>query len=200
MAGSVPERRNPCPPSAGVRDLAHTPQSPLLPSPAMMLLRARLVLLVGLGACNSDDTGAITEGSSTSTGDLGSSTSSTGVPTTTGGESSSSTTGLIHETTGDSTTEPTTGEPEQSCRDALMCFSDCALTLDLACFQGCAEGLPPEEGMKALALGSCIVQGCFGTGACSVDTLQDPLCLACIGFGLLSESSPGCEEQGAACN
>jgi hypothetical protein len=151
----------------------------------MMPPRARLVLLViglglgavGLGACNSDDTGAITEGSSTSTGDLGSSTSSTGVPTTTGSESSTST-GLIHETTGDSTTEPTTGEPEQSCRDVLMCFTDCALTLDLACFQGCAEGLPPEEGMKALALGSCIVQGCFGTGACSVETLQDPLCLA----------------------
>ena len=170
----------------------------------MMLLRARLVLLVGLGgamiACNSDDTSALTEGTSTSTGDLGSSTSSTGVPTTTGSESSSTTGDLIHETTGDSTTEPTTGEPEQSCRDVLMCFSSCALTLDLACFQDCAGNLPPEEGMKALALGSCIVQGCFESEACSVDTLQDPLCLACIGFGLLSDSSPGCEEQAADCN
>lgn len=162
------------------------------------MLRARLVLFVGLGAafaCNSDDTGAVVEPStSTTTGDLGSSgSSSTGVPTTTGESSSSS--------TGDPTTgDPTTGAPEQTCRDVLMCFSSCALTLDLACFQDCAGNLPPEEGMKALALGSCIVQGCFGSGACSVDTLQDPLCLACIGFGLLSDSTPGCEEQAADCN
>lgn len=162
------------------------------------MLRARLVLLVGLGAalaCNSDDTGAIA-GSSTSTGgststgepDSSSSSSSTGIPTTTGGESSS---------TGD----PTTGEPppEQTCRDVLMCVSQCALSLDLECFQACAGDLPPEEGMKALALGACIVQGCFGSGACSPETLQDPLCLACIGFGLLSDSSPGCEEQAADC-
>ena len=162
------------------------------------MLRARLVLLVGLGAafaCNSDDTGAVVEASSTSTGEPGSS-SSTGVPTTTGGESSSS--------TGDPTTSTTTGAttelpPEQTCRDVLMCFTDCALTLDLACFQGCAGDLPPEEGMKALALGSCVVQACFESGACSVDTLQDPLCLACIGLGLLSESFKGCAEQGAAC-
>ena len=164
------------------------------------MLRARLVLLVGFGAafaCNSDDTGAVLEASSTSTGDPGSSSSSssTGVPTTTGDGSSSSTT-----TTGDPTTgDPTTGEPEQTCRDVLMCFSECALTLDLTCFQGCAGNLPPEEGMKALALGSCIVQGCFGSGACSVDTLQDPLCLACIGFGLLSDSTPGCEDQADDC-
>ena len=162
------------------------------------MLRARLVLLVGLGAafaCNSDDTGAVVEASSTSTGEPGSS-SSTGVPTTTGGEGSSS--------TGDPTTSTTTGAttelpPEQTCRDVLMCFTDCALTLDLACFQGCAGDLPPEEGMKALALGSCVVQACFESGACSVDTLQDPLCLACIGLGLLSESFKGCEEQGADC-
>ena len=55
------------------------------------------------------------------------------------------------------------------------------------------------EGMKVLALGSCVVQACFESGACSVDTLQDPLCLACIGLGLLSESFKGCEEQGADC-
>lgn len=162
------------------------------------MLRARLVLLVGLGAafaCNSDDTGAVVEASSTSTGEPGSS-SSTGVPTTTGGEGSSS--------TGDPTTSTTTGAttelpPEQTCRDVLMCFTDCALTLDLACFQGCAGDLPPEEGMKALALGSCVVQACFESGACSVETLQDPLCLACIGLGLLSDSFKGCEEQGADC-
>jgi len=161
--------------------------------------RARLVLLVGLGAalaCNSDDTGALTEASSTSTGEPGSSSSSTGVPTTTGGESSSS--------TGDPTTSTTTGAttelpPEQTCRDALTCFQGCAVSLDLACFQSCAEGLPPEEGMKALGLGSCVVQGCFEAGGCSLETLQDPLCLACIGFGLLSESPKGCEEQAEAC-
>lgn len=159
------------------------------------MLRARLVLLVGLGAvlaCNSDDTGAVVESSSSSsTGEPGSS-SSTGVPTTTGESSSSS--------SGDPTTgDPTTGAPEQTCRDVLMCFSSCAVSLDPACFQDCASNLPPEEGMKALALGGCIVQGCFESGACTVDTLQDPLCLACIGIGLLSDSTPGCEEQSAAC-
>lgn len=45
------------------------------------------------------------------------------------------------------------------------CFTDCALTLDLACFQGCAGDLPPEEGMKASALGFlCVVQACFESG------------------------------------
>ncbi len=164
------------------------------------MLRARLVLLVGLGAafaCNSDDTGAVVEPGS-STGD--SSSSSTGVPTTTGDSSSSSSSSTGDPTTGDPTTgDPTTGAPEQSCRDVLMCFAGCAVSLDLTCFQDCAGNLPPEEGMKALDLGSCIVQGCFGSGACSVDTLQDPLCLACIGFGLLSSSTPGCEAQGEAC-
>ena len=163
------------------------------------MLRARLVLLVGLGAafaCNSDDTGAVVEASSTSTG--GTSTS-TGLPTTTGGERSSSTGDPSTTTTGTTTGATTEAPPEQTCRDVLMCFTDCALTLDLACFQGCAGDLPPEEGMKALALGSCVVQACFESGACSVDTLQDPLCLACIGLGLLSESFKGCEEQGADC-
>lgn len=162
------------------------------------MLRACLVLLVGLGApaCNSDDLSGMagspgtSTGEPTTTGDLSSSSSSTGAPTTTGGESSSS--------SGD----PTTGEPpppEQTCRDVLMCVSACALSLDLECFQACAGNLPPEEGVKALELGACIIQGCFGTGACSPETLQDPLCLACIGFGLLSDSTPGCEEQSAAC-
>jgi hypothetical protein len=162
------------------------------------MLRARLVLLVGLGAavaCNSDDTGAVVEPTtgSSSTGEPGS--SSTGTPTSTGDASSSSSSSTGDPTTGGSST----GAPEQSCRDVLMCFASCAVSLDPACFQACAGNLPPEEGMKALALGSCVVQTCFMTMACTVDTLQDPLCLACIGLGLISESFEGCEEQGAAC-
>jgi hypothetical protein len=160
--------------------------------------RARLVLLVCLGAalaCNSDDTGAFVEASSTSTGEPGSSSSSTGAPTTTTGEGSSSTGEPGTTTTGATTELP----PEQTCRDALTCFQGCAVSLDPACFQGCAEGLPPEEGMKALGLGACVVQGCFEAGGCSLETLQDPLCLACIGFGLLSDNPKGCEEQAEAC-
>lgn len=164
------------------------------------MLRARLVLLVGLGAalaCNSDDTGAAP--GSSSTGEPGSSSSGTTLaPTSTGDTSTGSSSTTVDPTTGD----PTTGtpEPEQTCRDVLMCFTECAVSLDPACFQACTGNLPPEEGMKALALGACVVQGCFGSGACTVDTLQDPLCLACIGIGLLSNSTPGCEEQADACN
>jgi hypothetical protein len=162
------------------------------------MLRTRLVLLVGLGGalgCNSDDTGAAP--TSTSTGDPGSSTTS--APTSTGDTSTGTSTGTSTTTVDPTTGDPTTGAPDQTCSDALMCFTGCAVSLDLACFQACTDNLPPEEGMKALALGACVVQGCFTSEACTVDTLQDPLCLACIGIGLLSKSDPNCKEQADAC-
>lgn len=170
------------------------------------MLRARLVLLAGLGlgaglACNSDDpqggasqsstgpgatTGDATTGPPPTTGDAttGADTSSSGAPTTGPGES------------GDETTE---APPQQTCRDVLTCVGMCALTLDPACFQMCTEGLSPEEGMKAIALGGCVVQNCFAEGICTPETLQDPGCLACIGLGILTQNPDGCEEQAEAC-
>ena len=62
-----------------------------------------------------------------------------------------------------------------------------------------ANGLPPDQAANAIGLGLCIGMGCFESGACSIDTLQDPLCLACIGFGLVNQTAPGCEDQAEAC-
>jgi hypothetical protein len=163
---------------------------------ARLVLSACLVSGAGL-ACNSDDlfaassTGGVLETTGTpTTGAPDPTTGSTTIAETTGDDTS----GFI--TTGDSTTEL---PPEQTCRDVLNCVGMCALTLDPACFQMCTEGLDPDEAMKAIALGACIGQGCFTSGACSLDTLQDPLCLACIGFGILDKNPPGCEEQAEAC-
>ena len=160
-----------------------------------MLRRASLVLGLGLLACNSDDLPAQATGAGPdSTG----AATSTGDPTTTG------TTALP--TTGDPTTgsfvaDTSTGEPppEVTCRDVLECVGPCAFMLDPACFQGCAEGLTPEEVAKIAALGLCVGQNCFEAGSCTLDTLQDPACLACIGLGILIPSPPGCEEQAEAC-
>ncbi len=174
-----------------------------MPSPRLPVFAC---LLLGAGlACNSDDLFADATGS-TSTGEPG----TTGTPTTTG---ASSTTG--DPTTGDFTTgaaesssssssssggdETTEAPPEQTCRDVLMCVGGCALTLDPACFQMCAQGLPPDEAMKAAQLGLCIGTSCFDSGACAPDTLMDPKCLACIAIGILSPNPPGCEDEAAAC-
>jgi hypothetical protein len=150
--------------------------------------RPPLVLCAAL-ACNSDDPFAAEE----STG--GGTTTTGAVDPTTSGASSTST-GDDPTTTGD---ESSTGAPGPTCRDILMCVGMCALTLDLQCFQGCADGLDPEEGQKALELGVCIAGACFESGACTPQTLQDPLCLACIGLGVLGNAPPGCEDQADAC-
>ena len=154
-----------------------------------LVVSACLILGPGL-ACNSDDL-FLGEGSS-STGEPAT-TTTTGTPTT-GPVGSTSTT--------DATTifETTETPPQQTCRDVLMCVGGCALMLDPACFQLCAEGLQPEEAMKAGQLGLCIGQLCFESGACSPDALMDPACLACIGFGILSPNPPGCEAEAEACS
>ncbi len=163
------------------------------------MLRARLVLsaclVPGAGlACSSDD---LNFGGSTSTG---APDSSTGVPTTGEPETgSSSTTGEASTGPGSSSDETTEAPPEQTCEDVLMCVGQCALTLDPACFQMCAEGLQPGEAMKAIELALCVGMGCFESEACTPETLQDPLCLACIGFGILNKNPPGCERQAEAC-
>ena len=161
---------------------------------ARLALSACLVLGAGL-ACNSDD--LLLEVASTSTGASSMATlgSTTLDPTTQGPTTQGPTTG--DPTPGD----PTTGDPppQQTCRDVLMCVGKCALTLDPACFQACAEDLPPDEAAKAAALGLCVGQGCFGSGTCSPDTLMDPPCLACIAFGVLDLHPDGCEDQADAC-
>lgn len=163
---------------------------------ALLVLSASLALGAGL-ACNSDDLYAVD--SSSSTGALA---SSSGEPTTgepgTGSTSSStdtsSSTGPA-ETGDDSTSEP----PQQTCEEVLMCVGECALTLDPACFQMCAEGLEAEEASKAFDLLLCVGSGCFESEACTPETLQEPLCLACLGFGILNKNPPGCEEEADAC-
>lgn len=170
------------------------------------MLRARIALSVGLWlaaglACNSDDPGGAADASSTgpqpTTG--ADPTTSTGAGTSTGAPTTGTGTSTGVATTATTGEETTGGPPEQTCRDVLTCVSKCALTLDPACFQMCTEGLSPEEGMKAIALGGCIAQGCFMSGACSLDTLQDPLCLACIGLGILGKNPEGCEAEADAC-
>lgn len=148
-----------------------------------------LLLLPGL-ACNSDDLFGAEPATTTGDETTGTSTGTTAEPTT--GEPT---------TTGDLTTGTSTGEPppDTSCDEFLACLGPCALSADVMCILGCTEGLPPDEAMKVGDLLVCIGQGCFESGACTQDTLQDPICLACLAFGLMNKHPPGCEDQADAC-
>ncbi len=156
-------------------------------------------LALSLGACTSDDLFAA---GSTSSGSSSSSSDTTAVPTTGAPDLSTSSTG--DPTTGaPTTTSETTGEPppETTCGDLIDCLPGCLMDPDpVTCLGMCTQGLPPDQAMNAIALGLCIGQGCFESGACSLDMIQDPICLACIGFGLVSKNPPGCEDQADACN
>lgn len=141
-------------------------------------------------ACNSDATFDVDLSTSTGAETTGTSTGTTAIPTT----------GDI--TTGDGTSSSsTTGEPppETSCDEFFACLGPCALSADLMCIFDCAQGLPPDEAMKVGGLLVCVGQICFESGACTQDTLQDPICLACIAFGLMNPKPPGCEDEAAAC-
>jgi hypothetical protein len=164
--------------------------------------RLRLVVLA-LGvcaACNSDD--PIFDSQSSSS-DPPATTTTGPVPTTTGSSSTtsddttSSSSSSSSSSSGDG--ETTEAPPEKTCRDVLECVGMCAIMFDLACFQMCAEGVPPEEGAEALALGGCILQSCFTSGKCSPDTLMDIACLGCIGLGFLGGTPDGCEAEAEAC-
>lgn len=150
-----------------------------------------LALVFALPACNSDDLGLGTTGT---TGDPGTSTSTTAPPTT--GDLTTGTT-----TTSTTTTGVTTGEPPAppTCDELLDCVLPCALGFDLECAQMCADGLPPEEANKAFELALCVGMACFDSMACSADNLMDPVCLACIGFLLMDDSPKGCEAEAEAC-
>ena len=165
---------------------------------APLVLSASLVLGAGL-ACNSDDLYAVEGSSSTGAAATSSGEPTTGEPGTSSTSSSSdasSSTGPAD--TGDAaTSEPP--PPQQTCEEVLMCVGECALTLDPACFQMCAEGLEAEEASKAFDLLLCVGSGCFESEACTPETLQEPLCLACLGFGILNKNPPGCEEEADAC-
>lgn len=157
--------------------------------------RSALVVSLGLLACNSDV--LLDSAGPTSTGEPESTSSSTGVPTT--GEPGTSTTGATSTTGGDSTTgEPP--PPEKTCEDFLDCLGPCALSADPECIVGCGEGLAPDELLKVGQLVACVGGGCFESGACTPDTLQDPICLACLGLGLLNPNPPGCEAEADACS
>lgn len=156
-----------------------------------MTRKLSLVLVVGLQACTSDDpAGADTASSSTGGTTGGSSSSTTAEPTTSTTDASSSTTG------GSSTGEL---PPDTSCGEFLQCLGPCALSFDVQCILDCSQGLPPDEAAKVAQLIGCVGLGCFDSGACALDTLQDPLCLACLGLGLLNPNTPGCEAEADAC-
>lgn len=152
---------------------------------------ALLALVLGLAACTSDDLRGADSASSTGPESTSSSSSSTGEPTTTGSSSSS----------GSSSGSSSTGAPpaDTTCDEFLQCLGPCALNFDLQCILDCADGLPPDEAAKVGQLIGCVGLGCFESGACTPETLQDPLCLACLGLGLLNPNPPGCEAEADAC-
>lgn len=155
-------------------------------------------LALSLGACTSDD---LVAAGSTTSGSSSSSSDTTAVPTTGAPDLSTSSSG--DPSTDEPTTTATTGEPppETTCGDLIDCLPGCLMDPDpVTCLGMCTQGLPPDQAMNAIALGLCIGQGCFESGACSLDMIQDPICLACIGFGLVSKNPPGCEDQADACN
>jgi len=163
---------------------------------------ARGTVLVLLAACNSD----FPIYDSQSTGEPAATTTTGQVPTTTGGESSTTSDDTTSSSSSSSSSESSSSEgestaapPEQTCRDVLDCVGMCALNLDLACFQMCTEGVSPDEGMKAIALGTCIAQGCFASGSCTPETIMDIACIGCLGLGLLGGSPEGCEDEADAC-
>ena len=165
-------------------------------------MRRALVLLLAAAACASDEPfldaqpGTSTGAATTTTGPL---PTTTGDATTTTGDPGTTTTTT---TTGDASTsdgESTAAPPEQTCRDILECVGMCALNFDLACFQMCTEGVSPDEGQKAIALGTCIAQGCFTSGSCTPETIMDIACIGCLGLGLLGGSPKGCEDEADAC-
>lgn len=153
-------------------------------------------LALGLAACTSDDLfSAASTGSSSSS----SSSETTAVPTTDLPDPSTSSSG-----------DPTTGEPpvittgdpppETTCGDLIDCLPKCLMDPDIAgCLGMCTQGLEPEAAMNAIALGVCIGTGCFESGACTLETIQETACIACLGFGLLSPKPPGCEDEAEAC-
>jgi hypothetical protein len=155
------------------------------------------LVFLGLFACNSD--ALFDSAAPESTGEPGSTGSTGEVVTTTGEDASTGSTGA------GSTGAGSTGEPppeEKTCEDFLNCIPPCALSMDPMCFADCAEGLSPDALPQLGQLGLCVGGGCFESGACelSLESLQDPLCLACIGLGLLNPNPPGCEEQADACH
>jgi hypothetical protein len=160
------------------------------------MVRGATLLFLGLLACNSD--ALYDSAEPESTGEPASTGGSTGTPTTGEPGSTGTSTGADTSTGGGSTGEPP--PPEKTCEDFLNCIGPCALTMDPMCFADCADGLSPEALPQLAGLGICVGGGCFESGACSLQTLQDPACLLCLGLGLLNPNPPGCEEQAAACH
>lgn len=157
--------------------------------------RGALLVSLGLFACNSD--ALFASAGPESTGEPESTGGSTAVIVPTTGEP-----GSTGSTGGTSTGGDTTGEPppDKTCEDFLECLGPCALSADLECIAACGTDLPPEELAKLAMLGLCVGGNCFESGTCTLDTLQDPACLACLALGLLNPNPPGCEAQAEACS
>lgn len=106
--------------------------------------------------------------------------------------------------TSDSTGDDSDIEPDEppppTCREILECLANCLSqggTLD--CLGTCSEGAEPAETQAAAALMGCLARTCIQSGACTLDALDDPNCLTCIGLGLVVPVPTGCEEEAAAC-
>lgn len=121
-----------------------------------VLVAGLLGTFVGLGGCfDSDDTFRL--GATTGEPDPDPSTSSS----TTSMESSSS----------DSSSS---GIPDRTCRDAITCIRDCALSIgldpnpepDLSCFLDCEEDLTVREAYHLLRLANCAAEDCQMRDAC----------------------------------
>lgn len=163
------------------------------PSSAYWLFLAALLPGTTLGfACTSDDLLALTEV------DM----STTFVDTT-----------MVNIfTTGEPDDSTSTGEPmipEDTCRQAIMCITNCALELDpvnpppeadYSCFLPCIDGLTTEEWLALIAFAECNYNLCLEKKGCPDASPDDPTCLLCMVSGLADPvGPPGCEMSSMTC-
>lgn len=164
----------------------------VLPSSAYWLALAALLPASTLGfACTSDDLPLVT-GVEVSTTEV----DPTEVPVFTTGEGDN----------GTSTGEPMI--PEDTCRQAIMCITNCALELDpvnpppeadYSCFVPCVDGLTTEEWLALIDFGECVYNFCKATAKCP-DMNGEQTCLACLITGLAQTDGPtGCEMSSMTC-
>lgn len=116
-------------------------------------------------------------------------------------------------TTGEPDDSTSTGEPmkpEDTCRQAISCITDCALMLDpvnpppeadYSCFLPCLDGLTTEEWLALIAYGECTYNFCVETKGCP-DVDDKMTCLGCLVGGLAQQNPPGpmgCEMSSMTC-
>ena len=114
-------------------------------------------------------------------------------------------------TTGEPDDSTSTGEPmmaEDTCREALMCITMCAIKIptvdpppeqDYSCFLPCLDGLTTEEWLALIDFGECVYNMCTATAQCP-DVDDKPTCLNCLVTNLADTKGPmGCEMSSMTC-